>query len=106
MAQRVCLTLFSISPHATSIPAPSTSRSIISATIPGTAFVYEQALRHPGVVVMHEANLHHLIADLTIKRGDWDAYLAECELNGGAAALAYAKRAHLLRPGLTTRASR
>jgi hypothetical protein len=28
-------------------------------------FVYETALRHPGVVVMHEANLHHLIAHLT-----------------------------------------
>ena len=38
-------------------------------------FVYETALRHPGVVVMHESNLHHLIADLTIRRGDWDAYM-------------------------------
>ena len=28
------------------------------------AFVYETALQHPGVVVMHESNLHHLIADL------------------------------------------
>ena len=27
------------------------------------AFAYENALQHPGVVVMHEANLHHLIAD-------------------------------------------
>jgi len=33
-------------------------------------FVYETALQHPGVVVMHESNLHHLITDLTIKRGD------------------------------------
>src|SRR5579862_2724251 len=38
-------------------------------------FVYETALRHPGVVVMHESNLHHLIAGLTIKRDDWEAYL-------------------------------
>src|SRR5690348_11403515 len=30
-------------------------------------FVYETALQHPGVVVMHESNLHHLITDLTIK---------------------------------------
>ena len=51
---------------------------ITSATILH-GFVYETALRHPGVVVMHEANLHHLIADLTIGRDDWDAYLAECE---------------------------
>ena len=46
-------------------------------------FVYETALRHPGVVVMHESNLHHLMADLTIKRGDWDAYIRECEYHGG-----------------------
>ena len=42
-------------------------------------FCYEMALEHPGVVVIHEANLHHLIADMTIKRGDWDAYLREVE---------------------------
>ncbi len=29
-------------------------------------FVYETALRHPGMVVLHESNLHHLITDLTI----------------------------------------
>ena len=39
-------------------------------------FVYETALRHPGVVVMHESNLHHLMADITIRRGDWDAIFA------------------------------
>src|SRR5271163_239169 len=50
-------------------------------------FVYETALRHPGVVVLHESNLHHLMADLTIKRGDWDAYLREAEYEGGAEAL-------------------
>jgi glycosyltransferase involved in cell wall biosynthesis/SAM-dependent methyltransferase len=66
---------------------------------PWHGFAYETALRHPGVVVMHEANLHHLIADLTIKRGDWDAYLAEAELNGGAAALEHAKRARTLTVG-------
>ncbi len=35
-------------------------------------FVYETALKHPGVVVMHESNLHHLITDLTIRRNDWE----------------------------------
>ena len=69
-------------------------------------FVYETALRHPGVVVMHESNLHHLIADLTIKRGDWDAYVRECEYEGGAAALAFAERVRKLEvgPGLRRRA--
>src|SRR5579863_680704 len=59
---------------------------------PFHTFAYEMAMEHPGVVVMHEANLHHLIADLTIRRNDWDAYLREVELNGGADALAYALR--------------
>jgi len=31
---------------------------------------------------MHEANLHHLIADITIRRKDWNAYFTECERNG------------------------
>jgi len=49
--------------------------------------------------VMHEANLHHLVAHMTIKRDDWDAYLAECELNGGAPALAFAERVRALEVG-------
>ena len=59
---------------------------------PHHVFAYEEALEHPGVVVMHEANLHHLIADLTIRRGDWDAYLRELEREAGADAVAYARR--------------
>jgi glycosyltransferase involved in cell wall biosynthesis/SAM-dependent methyltransferase len=55
-------------------------------------FVYELALRHPGVVVLHEANLHHLIAELTIRRGDWDGYLRELEYNAGPEAVAYGRR--------------
>src|SRR4051794_4965296 len=62
-------------------------------------YVYETALRHPGVVVMHESNLHHLIADLTIKRGDWDAYVRECEHEGGAAAREFAERVRKLEVG-------
>src|SRR3990172_8601078 len=50
---------------------------------PYHAHAYETALEHPGVVVMHESNLHHLIADITIRRGDWDGYLREAEYNGG-----------------------
>jgi glycosyltransferase involved in cell wall biosynthesis/SAM-dependent methyltransferase len=62
-------------------------------------FVYETALRHPGVVVMHESNLHHLIADLTIRRNDWDGYLNECAYNGGDAGRAYAERVRKLEVG-------
>ncbi len=63
------------------------------------AFVYEEALRHPGVVVLHESNLHHLITDLTICRQDWDAYVAACEFDGGPAALAFAERVRRLEVG-------
>src|SRR6478672_6658811 len=56
------------------------------------SFVYDQALENPGVVVMHESNLHHLIAERTIKRNDWDAYMREVEFDGGPDALAYARR--------------
>ena len=66
---------------------------------PHHAFVYEAALRHPGVVVMHESNLHHLVADMTIKRGDWGAYLNEVEYNAGTAALERAQRAKALKTG-------
>ncbi len=59
---------------------------------PHHIFVYEAALRHPGVVVLHEGNLHHLIADMTIRRGDWDAYMRELESSGGPEALEFAKR--------------
>ena len=62
-------------------------------------FVYEAALLHPGVVVMHESNLHHLVAEMTIRRGDWDAYVRECEYNGGVEARAYAERVRNLEVG-------
>jgi len=62
-------------------------------------FCYESALEHPGVVVVHEANLHHLIADITIKRGDWDAYVREVEHDAGPAALQYALRVRRLEVG-------
>ncbi len=60
---------------------------------------YETALRHPGVVVLHEANLHHLVAAATIKGNDWDRYEREVEFEGGAEALAYAQRVRALEVG-------
>ena len=66
---------------------------------PYHTFAYELALRHPGVVVLHESNLHHLLVDLTIGRGDWDGYLREVEYEGGEEALSYARRASTLEVG-------
>ncbi len=66
---------------------------------PHHEFVYEMALEFPGTVVMHESNLHHLMAGLTIKRNDWDSYVLECEHDGGTAALAFAQRVRKLEVG-------
>ncbi len=66
---------------------------------PFHTYVYEAALRRPGVVVMHEANLHHLIADYTIRRGNWDAYMAEVVLNGDARDVEFSHRVRALEVG-------
>jgi len=66
---------------------------------PFHAAAYETALRHPGVAVLHEFNLHHLIAELTIKKGDWDGYLREVAYDGGPEALEHARRVRELKAG-------
>ena len=66
---------------------------------PFHTFVYEAALHRPGVAVMHEANLHHLIADHTIRRGNWDAYMAEVVLNGTPADVEFSQRVRALEVG-------
>jgi len=62
-------------------------------------FVYRTALRHPGVVVLHESNLHHLVTHITITQGDWDAYVSEAAYNGGEPARARAEEARSLTVG-------
>ena len=62
-------------------------------------FTYSLALQHPGVVVMHESNLHHLVAEVTIKRNNWEGYLAEVEYDGGAVARAFGERVRRLEVG-------
>ena len=96
--KRACLKIFGSAPDSFDPSAFDVALYHIGNN-PWHAFVYEAALRHPGVVVMHEANLHHLIADITIRRNDWDAYLAECEYNGGAPALEFARRVRKLEAG-------
>ena len=60
---------------------------------------FDAALKHPGIVILHEFNLHHLLADITIRKGDWDAYLREAEYNGGSEALEFARRVKALEAG-------
>lgn len=44
------------------------------------AYIYRMALEYPGVIVLHDFVLHHLILEMTIDRGDWQTY--EKELAG------------------------
>ncbi len=66
---------------------------------PYHTYIYDTAIEHPGIVVLHEFNLHHLLADATIRRGDWDAYMREVERSGGETALEFAQRVRALEVG-------
>ena len=58
-------------------------------------FAYREAVEHPSVVVLHDIVLHHLIAEMTIARGDGDGYSKALAASHGqwGEALADARRA-------------
>jgi glycosyltransferase involved in cell wall biosynthesis len=58
---------------------------------PHHAWIYEEAMRTPGVVVLHDLVLHHLIVEMTLARGDVDGYVAALEANHGQAGAAWAR---------------
>ncbi len=60
---------------------------------PHHVYIYDLALRIPGVLVLHEYNLHYLLADVTVARQDWEGYLREVEYDSGPAAVERARRA-------------
>jgi glycosyltransferase involved in cell wall biosynthesis len=47
------------------------------------AWIVDELRRRPGVVVLHELVLHHLVAGLTLARGDAEAYLDAMEREAG-----------------------
>ena len=53
--------------------------------------LYEAALAHPGVVVLHDFALQNFFLGLARARGDWGVYLDELEACHGAAARAEAE---------------
>ena len=55
------------------------------------AGIYETALAHPGVVVLHDFALQNFFTGLARERGDWRVYLDELEACHGAAARADAE---------------
>jgi glycosyltransferase involved in cell wall biosynthesis len=64
------------------------------------AHVYRAALRRPGVVLLHDPVLHHLVEALTLERGDWAGYEAVMAENYGPAGrrLARLRRAGVFSP--------
>ncbi|MFL6247417.1 MAG: glycosyltransferase family 4 protein [Thermoanaerobaculia bacterium] len=53
--------------------------------------MYAEAMREPGVIVLHDLVLHHLIVEMTIARGDVDGYIAAMHANHGPAGAAWAR---------------
>jgi len=58
---------------------------------PHHEFVYREAMAHPGVVVLHDIVLHHLIVEMTLARGDVEGYVTALRANHGAAGEAWAR---------------
>lgn len=54
--------------------------------------MYPTLLEHPGVVVLHEFVLHHLVRDLTLHAGDPQAYVREMRYAYGRSGEALARR--------------
>jgi glycosyltransferase involved in cell wall biosynthesis len=56
------------------------------------AGIYEMLLRYPGIVVLHEYVLHHLVRGMTLVRGDLSGYVEEMRYAYGRTGQAMARR--------------
>ena len=54
-------------------------------------WIYDEALEYPGVAVLHDAVLHHLIVEKTLARGDAEEFIRILEENHGAPGAAWAR---------------
>ena len=54
-------------------------------------FVYREAMVRPGITVLHDVVLHHLIVEMTLSRGDADGYISALRENHGAMGEAWAR---------------
>jgi glycosyltransferase involved in cell wall biosynthesis len=72
------------------LPTPD-SRIYFLGNNPHHAWIYEEAMRTPGVIVLHDLVLHHLIVEMTLARGDVDGYVTALEANHGEAGAAWAR---------------
>ncbi len=58
---------------------------------PHHEWIYWEALHTPGVIVLHDLVLHHLIVEMTLARGDADGYAAALSASHGAVGEAWAR---------------
>src|SRR5947209_15603682 len=58
---------------------------------PHHAWIYEEAMRTPGVAVLHDVILHHLIVEMTLARGDVEGYVDALRANHGEVGAAWAR---------------
>lgn len=58
---------------------------------PHHEFVFAEAMRNPGVAVLHDLVLHHLIVEMTLARGDADGYVSALTASHGPAGAAWAR---------------
>jgi glycosyltransferase involved in cell wall biosynthesis len=58
---------------------------------PHHELVYREAMEHPGVAVLHDLVLHHLVVEMTLARGDVEGYVEALRANHGEAGAAWAR---------------
>jgi glycosyltransferase involved in cell wall biosynthesis len=58
---------------------------------PHHAWIYEEAMRTPGVAVLHDVVLHHLIVEMTLAKGDVDGYVDALRASHGEPGAAWAR---------------
>lgn len=54
-------------------------------------FIYREAMECPGVIVLHDVVLHHLLVEMTLARGDVDGFVEVMRRNHGQAGAAWAR---------------
>ena len=72
-------------------PRPSSLPLYHLGNNPHHAWIYAEAMKIPGVIVLHDLVLHHLIVEMTLARGDVDGYVAALFANHGEAGAAWAR---------------
>src|SRR5436309_14652197 len=58
---------------------------------PHHEWIYKEAMQNPGVIVLHDIVLHHLIVEMTLARGDVEGYVTALWANHGEAGAAWAR---------------